>query len=409
MSSKCLSLTVLTILMITIVVSPYKLLSQNALAAAPSFSRQEVLGHSGNWFDQFKGRPVTNGTNYSFIDIKSVNYFSDGKTLNATIWLADFQPIPPPDYENVNYGIYFDADFNKNTGVQGIDYKVEVGWDNKTQTWSRVIEEWGTNAVAPKTLSKPEPAINFYENGSKYVTLSADLDAMVSPDKYRVVFYAEVINIESSLSWIVDATNWVSIPPPEIIVSILPSSIDLRQGDRSTVEVMINSTTDTEIIVDLSPQELAIGGNDQKDFDLKFEPDELPISPYSIAASPLHISAFDHSSVNPHTIVIWANSSIPAESLFNQAEIDQKSDNGNGYTLLPPNLATSLTDETKLKQSTFLVQVGKWDFNDQFNAFIDQWFTPLTAVYSTITGIISGILGWIYGRRQKKGTNNNNS
>lgn len=411
MTSKYLLFAVLTILITTIVIAPYILLSQNAHAASPSFSRQEVLGHSGNWFDKYMNRPVMNGPSY--IDIKSVNYFSDGTSLNATIWLADFEPIPPSEQENVNYGMYIDADFNKKTGVQGIDYKVELSWDNKTQTWTRVFEEWGTNTTTPKTLSKQEPAVDFYENGSAYVTLSADLDTIISPDKYKVVFYAEAINSESSLSWIVDATNWVSIPPPEIIVTVLPSSLDLRQGDRSTVEVKINSTTDTGLLVKLFPQELSVAGYDQRDFDLEFELEELHISPYGIAASPLHINAFDHTNVSPHTIAILANSTIPAESLFfTQSENDQISDddNNNGNEENVDSLLPSyVTDETNVKQSTFLVQVDKWDLNDQFNAFIDEWFTPLAAVYTTITGIISGVLGWIYGRRQKKGTNNNNN
>ena len=125
-------------LVVTVMLCPYRLLSENALAAPPSFSRQEVLGYSGNWFDNLSGKFVTNGPDY--IDIRSVNYFSDGISLNATIWLAEFEPIPPPDYKNVNYGMYIDADFNKNTGVQGIDYKVEISWDKKNQTWTKNLE-----------------------------------------------------------------------------------------------------------------------------------------------------------------------------------------------------------------------------------------------------------------------------
>jgi hypothetical protein len=45
------------------------------------------------------------------------------------------------------------------------------------------------------------------------------------------VFYAEVIDTIERSRWIIDATNWVSIPPPDIIVSVLPSSKDLRQGE----------------------------------------------------------------------------------------------------------------------------------------------------------------------------------
>jgi hypothetical protein len=405
---------ILAILIVTIVITLHKPLFQNALAATPPFSRQEVLGHSANWFDMYNNRPVRDGASYSYIDIKSVNYFSDGRTLNATIWLADFQPIPPPDHDNVNYGMYFDADFNKETGVQGIDYKVEISWDKKNQTWTKVFEEWGTNITQPKTLGKPEPADIFYENGRTYVTLSADLDAMISPNKYRVVFYAEVIDSVQRNTWIVDATNWVSIPPPEIAVTVLPSSMDLRQGDASTVEVRLNSTTDSELTVKLLPVELSAveeEDGDPNDFGLEFELEELHISPHGIAASPLHINAFDHTDVSLHTIVILANSTIPEESLFfGQIESEENSDNDNNSSVddnqeeeaADSLLPSYVTDETNVKQSTFLVQVDKWDVNDRFNAFIDQWFTPLTSVYTTITGIIGGILGWIYGRRRGK-------
>ena len=395
-SSKCLLLIVLTILITTIVIVPYKPLSQDALATPPSFSRQEVLGHSLNWFDMYNGRPVTKGP--SHIDIKSVNYFSDGTSLNATIWLADFAPIPPPDHDNVNYGIYFDADYNKKTGVQGIDYKVEVSWDKKNQTWTRVFEEWGTIGTTAKTLSK-EPAKNFSENGSSYVTISADLTTMISPEKYKVVFYAEVIDSIERNTWIVDATNWVSIPPPEFILSILPSSLNLRQGDRSTVEVRINSTTNTGLMVKLSPDQVSDRRNGQTDFDLEFELEDLPISPYGLAATHLHVNAFPYADVSPHTMTISANSTIPEETLFTRIESeDGSTSNDSVYQRLP----SYVTDESMVKQSAFLVEVDEWDMNDQFNEFIDEWFTPLAAVYTTISGIISGIVGWMYGRRQGK-------
>ena len=404
MSSKVLILGVLSIVTITVAVGPYKLLSHDAFGASPSFSRQEVFGHRTNWFDMYNNRPVTDGTNYSYIDIKSVIYFSDGRTLNATMWLDDFQRTPPTDHDHVNYGMYLDSDFNKNTGIQGIDYKVEISWDKKNQTWTRVFEEWGTNIPTARTLSKTEHIHNFYENGSSYVTLSADLDAITTPDKYRVVFYAEVIDSIKRNMWIVDATNWVSIPPAEIIITVLPSSMDLRQGHNSTVEVMVNSTTDGELTAKLLPKELSFIGNDQRDFNLNFELPELRISPYGIAASPLNVNALDHADVGPHTIVVWANSSIPTESLvFTQTENDQSTDNKNNNQL-----PSYVRDEPNVKQSTFSVQVGEWDLNDQFKEIIDQWFTPLTAVYSTITGIISGIVGWIYGRRQKKDSKVNN-
>ncbi len=78
---------------------------------------------------------------------------------------------------------------------------------------------------------------------------------------------------------------------------------------------MINSTTDTGLIVKLTPLELAMGDNDRKDFHLKFEFDELYISPYGIAASPLQINAFDYSGVRPHRIMI-SQTAVLLRNLF---------------------------------------------------------------------------------------------
>jgi ABC-type transporter Mla maintaining outer membrane lipid asymmetry permease subunit MlaE len=66
-----------------------------------------------------------------------------------------------------------------------------------------------------------------------------------------------------------------------------------------------------------------------------------------------------------------------------------------------------VTDEIAVKQSTFSLEVKKWAFEEQLNNFVNQWVTPLSAIYTAISAIISGILGWIYGTKQKKGDKKN--
>src|SRR5215211_8085964 len=94
-------------LIISMTMNTYKIVVQKAFASSsPSFQRQELTLGSGSWFDMFSGKTTTRGgTNY--IDIQSVSYFSNGRHLNATLWLADFT-ISPNDYELVDYGMYFD-------------------------------------------------------------------------------------------------------------------------------------------------------------------------------------------------------------------------------------------------------------------------------------------------------------
>ena len=49
-----------------------------------------------------------------YTDITSVDYFSDGKTLNATLWLLfPFKEVPP--MHEVDYGMFIDTNFNSKT------------------------------------------------------------------------------------------------------------------------------------------------------------------------------------------------------------------------------------------------------------------------------------------------------
>ncbi len=51
-------------------------------------------------------------------DIESVDYYSDGNTLGAILWLYfPVRPQPNPINEEVDYGVYIDADFDDNRGI----------------------------------------------------------------------------------------------------------------------------------------------------------------------------------------------------------------------------------------------------------------------------------------------------
>jgi len=67
-------------------------------------------------------------------DITSVNYFRDGNVLNTTLWLSKPFSEHPKQFKEVDYGMFIDSDFNSRTGFGGIDYKVQVGWKNDTNT-----------------------------------------------------------------------------------------------------------------------------------------------------------------------------------------------------------------------------------------------------------------------------------
>ena len=75
------------------------------------------------------------------IDIEGVNFFSNGKTLDTILWIGD--QIPTNDNlisSNVNlliYGMLIDSDFDPFTGKDGIDYQLEIQWNNQTRSWTK--------------------------------------------------------------------------------------------------------------------------------------------------------------------------------------------------------------------------------------------------------------------------------
>jgi hypothetical protein len=64
-------------------------------------------------------------------------------------------------------------------------------------------------------------------------------------------------------------------------------------------------------------------------------------------------------------------------------------------------VSKTITDQPVSKSSVFSIQVKEWKFDEQLNSFVNQWITPLTGIYTAISSIVAGILGWIYGRRRK--------
>ena len=84
------------------------------------------------------------------------------------MWL----PIPfqnrPLQYNEVNYGMLIDADFDRSTGYGGIDYQLQVGWNNQTKTWDKTLREWGSNGQI-RVLNYERNYTGFFQKQQKLV------------------------------------------------------------------------------------------------------------------------------------------------------------------------------------------------------------------------------------------------
>jgi hypothetical protein len=364
-------------------------LPQTASALSPQFSKQEIIDPQLDWVDMKTKQPATSlaGRPY-FTDILSVDYYSDGKTLNGILWT--FFPFQdrPLKYNKVDYGMLIDSDFDKNTGFEGIDYKLEISWDNHTKEWTKKLVQWSINGDQRILNNITKNYSGFSENGKNYILLSLDLGSILYPAKYKAIFYSDVQKDDKS-DVISDFTRWVAIPPPELRISTSPSSISLTPGEEKTVEVKVNSTEGYTPVVNLSAKAPSDGSIK---FDFKKGFDKLVVPSYGIVTTDMAVSAAQNASIAPYTLTIFANSSFPPEQLIKVKSPDNRTSTSSGY--FPASVqesqnvfSSSTMAITVLPPLTWQQQISEsWNgFGSAVNGFVGL----VTAVIG-IAGIIGG-------------------
>jgi hypothetical protein len=273
-------------------------------SSSPSFGMQEIENIPHNWIDVWRGISSIKGSNYT--DIRSINYFSNGRFLNATLWLDDFNPSPSTD-RRVNYGMYIDSDFNNKTGIAGIDYKIEIQWNPASKLWTRDFEQWSTNGHT-RTIDIKQNYTGFYQKVGAFVNLYADLKEMVYPQKYRVLFYAEEIKLKG-VSWIMNSPKWINIPPPKFVITANPNIIYVKAGEQKIINLQVKSTTGFQPLVQF------YSGNSQIPSLIRFDfaYNKLQIPSIGEATTPLTIYTSDDTKRYPYTAIISANFSFPSQ------------------------------------------------------------------------------------------------
>jgi len=210
------------LLVLIILVIFYKPVSDLAFAQSPSFPRQEIINPIGNWsvikarqnlvdLQTAFNRTVTvelakhknecteeKQNHFRIPDIAAVTYLSNGKTLNATLWLSNpltehplnisttLLPLKDVPIYMIRYGMAVDVISAYDT--QGGDYAVRILWDAVNKTWTRVLEEYSP-ALDIRTLKQEDYHGGLPGIGKKYLDLSLNLSTLNYPDKYSLLFY----------------------------------------------------------------------------------------------------------------------------------------------------------------------------------------------------------------------------
>ena len=230
-----------------------------SLAVSPSFVRQEIQDGSHDLLAiNDNAQNITkldyldvNESIFNSWDIDRISYFSDGRFLNATIWLHDtlnndlLSKVP-----GVNFGMMIDVNPNLAVGIGGANYHKEVfypappGTHNTTENyWTEDTDE--TLSDGPRRhLNASEHNYNYnqlFQKGARYIPLSLDLSNLVFPEQYKVMFYVSFADDHGNI--ILDFTSWMDIPPPKFNLSASSGSIvEIRSGETKSIGLVLKSS-----------------------------------------------------------------------------------------------------------------------------------------------------------------------
>jgi hypothetical protein len=364
----------------------YNPLIREAFATSPSFGYQEIRNEPFDWIDMMH-KHVRSISGDPSTDILGVNYFSDGKTLNATLWLfAPFNSNVTKDRGQINYGMYVDADAKDKTGVGGINYQVEIRGQNGM--WSKTFSQWssfGSNRTLSKMAITQDNYTGFFGKNGRYVLLSLDLNAIGSPELYRVIFYADQIK---GSKWLTDFTNWIQLPPPKFEISTLPTSVDIGQGYDKTLAVQIKSTTGFQPTIYLY--------SDNQKF-TKFNPTKVYVPSYGMAMSHLTISIPLNADTGTNTINLFAKATFPKEN-FTFPSSKSTNTLANFNLKLPSFVGANATFPSVTSQYSLTLNIQP--FWQPVLDWLNQWQSLITFILGIITGkvatrIFNKVVTWI--------------
>jgi hypothetical protein len=344
-------------------------------ALSPSFPREEIRDRPFDWRDIDRREGTLEGDPYA--DIRRVNYFSDGKYLNATVWLRGSIINSTDNGQQISYGTFIDGDSDTETGWQGVDYQTDISRQNGT--WSSTILEFSSLGDTRILENKKLNSTDLSKNIGNYVPLSVDLSRVIFPEKYKVIFYALEIKKDSSNSStvrIMDFTNWVHIPTPEFVIDSRPNTVELRPGERKTLLININSTTGFEPLVHLSAINLT-------GVEWKFKNNQLNLPSYGLQTVPLQIKASENATARPYLLNLFANATFPSESLISSPSSEEEQQ----QFILPQE------NEKISKQAILAIDVlPPLTLEERISSFWSIYGNPMVFVY----GIVAGVAPWLF-------------
>jgi hypothetical protein len=271
---------------------------------------------------------------------------------------------------------------------QGTGYRVKISrmpQNTWTGNWTKQILEVSAHDKT-RILEEDHNYTSFYDKNNEqqqpYILFDFDLDKINFPQQYKISFYiTDYFVLHHVFCRLVDATNWIIIPPPEFALSTTPNSVVLRPGEEKDVEVVVKGGN-----TNLPSQVFLNASNNNRSVAIKFTPDETSIPPLSTGTSTLHVKVSGTANATSYTLPISANISFPTtiKNKFGENFSNSKSES-----------LHQLSNLTLMVQPPYTIQ-------EQLSMFVNSWITPVNGLWSFLAGVAAVVTPLIIRRKQKK-------
>src|SRR5262249_14959724 len=117
-----------------------------------------------------------------------------------------------------------------------VPYTVRIWWNNTNHLWIKQINEYSLDGQL--RVLQPESVGNDFNAGKVYIPINLTLSAIRLPSQFYAYFYAREFYVKDGQKCsLYEQTPFVSVPPPNYLISINPASLDIRAGETHTAIV----------------------------------------------------------------------------------------------------------------------------------------------------------------------------
>jgi hypothetical protein len=374
-------------------------LFHKAFAASPAFDQifipDQETGNQRNDWVQTHGNHSTH-LRSDHANLLAVDYFSDGKTLDATFWLGSNlendstynQPL-----KRIRYGMLIAiASLPPTSGYNGANYNFYIeSVDGKWSEYLYQLSSTRSSALIESKINYTEPFAGT-TIGPGYVKLRLDLKSINYPTTYGLSFYtAESIKSNE----VRDFTGWIAIPPATIDIKTHPENIVIRQGEKQLIRAEVdtpltNNVTNITFDNDTDYSSNGLNVSTQRMHPPLFEVEVSPqtsLGTYTIPFVASLLIATTYSS-SPTSTAATAPVDTVTEVVDPEFQVSKKYPTI-GYITSPAKLTIDV--------------IAPLTFEETFMAFWETYATHMAIVVSGMMGVLMTILAeHLRNRKERK-------